>query len=75
MQYTARSKNMNRVHELRKKRRLTVARLALAADISYAWAQFIDQGKVPSPDVQRRVAEALGVTVEEAFPPREGAAP
>ena len=58
-----------RVREIRKVRGMSLACLAITARVSPAWMSFIDKyGHKPQPEMQVRIAAALGATVEELWP-------
>jgi transcriptional regulator with XRE-family HTH domain len=56
----------NRLRELREQRGLSQFQLALAAEVSPSTVYAYEHGSRPwRPDTLRRLADALGVTVEE----------
>ena len=60
---------MNRIQELREKRGLRREDVAARAGISYDYVRKLEaEGGLPGLAIARRVADALGVTVDEAFP-------
>jgi transcriptional regulator with XRE-family HTH domain len=65
---------MSRLKQLREERGLTKEALAAGAEISYSSVQRLETPNTPNPtlSVARRIADVLGVTVDEVFPP-EGA--
>lgn len=62
---------MNRLKELRAAKEMRREDLASAARVSYSLIQQLETGEVDSTklDTARRIADALGVTVDEVFPP------
>lgn len=57
---------MNRIREIRTKKRITMTALAKAAGISAPYLHDIEVGnRNGSPDTMDRIAEALGVEPEE----------
>jgi transcriptional regulator with XRE-family HTH domain len=60
---------MNRVKELRKKRGMSQAELAVKARTSPTMLVMIERyGHRPGPDLRERIARALGVTPEDIWP-------
>lgn len=63
--------DMNRVKELREARGLRREDLASRSSVSYEYVRRIEANLVESPSlpIARQIAEALGATVDEVFPP------
>ena len=61
----------NKVQAIRKAQGKTIERVASDADCSSQYLQMVESGRVANPSIAkaRRIADALGVTVDEAFPP------
>jgi transcriptional regulator with XRE-family HTH domain len=61
---------MNRVKQLRTAREMRKEALAAAADVSLSYIHLLEGENPPTPGLERAraIAEALGVSVDEAFP-------
>ena len=61
----------NKVQHYREAKGLSRERLAADADVSYEYVRKLEAQQVPQPSLAltRRIADALGCTVDEAFPP------
>lgn len=61
---------MNRIQKVRTAKGLRREDLASRAEVSYSYVRQLEMPNPPTPglDVCRRIAEALGVTVDELWP-------
>lgn len=67
---------MSKLKEIRTTRNMRPEAVALAAGLSVSAVYNLEAGKtVPSLETARAIADALGVTVDEAFPPEPAAVP
>ena len=65
----------NRLRVLRAERRITQFLLAKKAGMYASQLSYIENGHIqPSDDERRALAKALGVSVQEVFPPSEAVA-
>ena len=63
---------MSRLREIRESKRLRREEVAVAAGVSFEYVRRLEGHYPPVPglEVARAIAEALGVSVDEAFPPQ-----
>ena len=62
---------VTQIEERRRRLRLNQHTAAEAVGVSRQHWSDVERGLIPTPDLQERVAEALGVTVEDLWPTEE----
>lgn len=67
-------RNRNSLKVIRKRERLKPVQLAVAADVSLSYLYILESGEsLPGLDVARRLARALGTTIDAIWPAQEAA--